>query len=376
MPKEIWKTFSVHLICWRIWLPPTESILQSKWKFSLCMLLFQGPLKAESAMLSSIIRKEQAYLHLLLFGKYCHLLSCSISTAFHCKAGGMFWIVQIQVSMTSSSSLDSRSALPWLRFHSPRRCPKAKRKTISTPVTLQIYKEKRTIPVSVSVEGASVGSLCPELSCNHKVIFPPYFIELTLPENRSFFLWVKQRQPFMAQGCHKGHPLFFFSFCENKIKRQSMTADITSILLEDPLFSTSSSTHTLQLLQNDQVPSGWLLEGIILCQSLKGMWMLLYLMFFSFLFAMAVFLLFAGHFFLYNNVCIYTLLSSQSEIISCWNSWWELMELLQTDSAVVTKNIWVKTLSSVISISQSDLHGVFFFFCFTSLWDKILNWHK
>lgn len=60
MPKEIWKTLSLHLICWRIWLPPTESIFQSKWKFSLCMFLFQRPFKVESTMLSSIIRKEQA----------------------------------------------------------------------------------------------------------------------------------------------------------------------------------------------------------------------------------------------------------------------------------------------------------------------------
>lgn len=58
LPKEIWKTLSAHLICWRIWLPPTESIFQSKWKFSLWM--FQRPFKAESTMLSSIIRKEQA----------------------------------------------------------------------------------------------------------------------------------------------------------------------------------------------------------------------------------------------------------------------------------------------------------------------------
>lgn len=82
-----------------------ESIFQSKWKFSLWMFLCQGPFKAESTLFSSIIRKEQACLHPLLFCKYCHSLSCSISMAFHCKAGGMFWIVQIQVSMTSSSSL-------------------------------------------------------------------------------------------------------------------------------------------------------------------------------------------------------------------------------------------------------------------------------
>lgn len=76
-------------------LASTKQKFQSKWKFSLCMFLFQRLFKAESTMRSSIIRKEQACLHLLLFCKYCHLLTCSISQAFHCKAGGMFWNVQI-----------------------------------------------------------------------------------------------------------------------------------------------------------------------------------------------------------------------------------------------------------------------------------------
>lgn len=120
LPKEIWKTLSVHLICWRIWLPPTESIFQSKWKFSLWM--FQRPFKAESTMLSSIIRKEQASPSVLQIlpltvMQYLHGLPLQSWRNAGSSRSKFPWHLHLH--------LDSRSALPWLRFHSPRHCSKA-----------------------------------------------------------------------------------------------------------------------------------------------------------------------------------------------------------------------------------------------------------
>lgn len=81
-----------------------------------------------------------------------------------------------------------------------------------------------------------------------------------------------------------------------------MTADnITPTPLEELLSSTSSSTHSLQSLQNEGVYSGRLLEGIILWQPAKAM------IFFSFLFAIEIFILFAGRFLhsLQHCSCLY-----------------------------------------------------------------------
>lgn len=150
------------------------------------------------------------------------------------------------------------------------------------------------------MEGANVGSLSHELLGNHKVIFLPCFIELTLSENRSSFLWVNQHQCFMAQDCHKGHLL-----------------SLPPSLL--PFFPPS-----LPPSLPDGASSGWLLQGMTFWQPVKGMWMVWYLIFFAFLFA--------AHFFLHNSVCTYTLQSFWSKTIpcSCWNSWWKPIVLLVT----------------------------------------------
>lgn len=61
-------------------------------------------------------------------------------------------------------------------------------------------------------------------------------------------------------------------------------------------------------------------------------------------------------------LCLYPTVFPKIISRSCWNSWWKLMELLQIDSAVTTNNIWIKTLSCVICISQSDFLVLFSFF--------------
>lgn len=95
-------------------LASTKQKFQSKWKFSLCMFLFQKLFKAESTVLSSIIRKEQACLHLLLFCKYCHLLSCSVSRPSTSRLEECFGQSRPKFPWYLHLHLDSRSALPWL----------------------------------------------------------------------------------------------------------------------------------------------------------------------------------------------------------------------------------------------------------------------
>lgn len=113
MPKEIWKTLSVYLIFSRIWLPPSKNFSPSG-NFFLCLFLFQRLFKAGSTMLSSIIRKEQACLHLLLFCKYCHLLSCTVSRPCTARLEECFGLSRSKFPWYLHLHLDSRSALPWL----------------------------------------------------------------------------------------------------------------------------------------------------------------------------------------------------------------------------------------------------------------------
>lgn len=144
-----------------------EQKFQSKWKFSLCMFLFQRPFKAGSTMLPSIIRKEQACLHLLLFCKYCHLLSCSISRPSTARLEECFRLSRSNFPWHLHLHLDSRSALPWLEVSLSQMLSKSVMRDHIDSHYITDHKEKLTIPVSVSVQRASIGSLCPESSCNH-----------------------------------------------------------------------------------------------------------------------------------------------------------------------------------------------------------------
>lgn len=140
-------------------LASTKQKFQSKWKFSLCMFLFQRLFKAESTMLSSIIRKEWACLHLLLFCKYCHLLSCSISRPSTARLEECFGPSRSKFPWYLHLHLDSRSALPWLEVSLSQTLSKSVMRDLLDSSYITDHKEKLTIPTSVSVERASVGSV-------------------------------------------------------------------------------------------------------------------------------------------------------------------------------------------------------------------------
>lgn len=237
-------------------LASTEQKFQSKWKFSLCLFLLQRLFKAESTMQSSRIRKEQACLH-LLFCKYCHLLSCSISRLSTARLEECFELSRSKFPWHLHLHLDSRSALPWLEVSLSQMLSKSVMRDLLDSRYITDCKEKLT--VSVSVERASVGSLCPELSCNH---FWTLFHWACFTRRPLFPSLSQSESAFHGPGCHKDHPLFLFSFLStfvshslslsysptfppSLIGKQSMTVDIMPTPPVDPLFSASSSMHSL-----------------------------------------------------------------------------------------------------------------------------------
>lgn len=118
---------------------------------------FRGYLRPNQ-LLSSIIRKEQACLH-LLFCKYCHLLSCTISRPSTARLEECFGLSRSKFPWYLHLHLDSKSALPWLEVSLSQMLSKSVMRDFLDSCYITDHKEKLTIPVSVSVKRACVGSV-------------------------------------------------------------------------------------------------------------------------------------------------------------------------------------------------------------------------
>lgn len=212
-------------------------------------------------MLSSIIRKEQACLHLLLFCKYCHLLSCTPSRPSTARLEECFGLSRSKFPWYLHLHLDSKSALPWLEVSLSQTLSKSVMRNLLDSRYITDHKEKLTIPQSHF-------SFCEKSMCWLSVlscpvtIFGPCFTERILQQNPifSFFEWTRISFSWFGDVTNIIHSLFsfIFSFVSHSL--------FLYLFLLFPLLPPLPSLEDKAWLQTSHPPHWWTLCSLLPAQ--------------------------------------------------------------------------------------------------------------